>query len=51
MRRYVLGFLFSQDETRIALIRKTRPLWQEGRLNAIGGHAEEGDKDHADLSA
>lgn len=42
-RRYVLGFLFSQDETRIALIRKTRPAWQAGRLNAIGGHAEEGE--------
>jgi len=43
MRRYVLGFLFSQDQTRIALIRKTRPLWQAGRLNALGGHAEDGE--------
>ncbi len=39
----MLGFLFSQDEKRIALIRKTRPTWQAGRLNAIGGHAEEGE--------
>lgn len=43
MRRYVLGFLFSEDETRIALIRKTRPTWQAGRLNGIGGHVGRGE--------
>lgn len=43
MRRYVLGFLFSRDETRVALLRKTRPAWQAGRLNGVGGHAEEGE--------
>ena len=38
---YVLGFLFSNDMKRVALIQKERPNWQKGRLNGIGGHIEE----------
>lgn len=41
--RYVLGFLFSYDLQRVALIRKERPNWQKGKLNGIGGHIEEGE--------
>lgn len=37
---YVLGFLFSEDEQRVALIRKNRPNWQAGKLNGIGGKVE-----------
>lgn len=37
---YVNGFLFSQDKKKIVLIRKKRPLWQEGKLNGIGGRIE-----------
>jgi hypothetical protein len=40
MNRYVAGLAFSEDGTRVALIRKNRPLWQIGFLNAIGGHIE-----------
>lgn len=43
MIRYVLGFLFSRDETRVLLTRKARPSWQAGRLNGIGGHVRPGE--------
>jgi 8-oxo-dGTP diphosphatase len=36
---YVLGFAFYGDE--VLLIRKNRPLWQQGKLNGIGGKIEE----------
>jgi 8-oxo-dGTP diphosphatase len=37
---YTLGFFFSVDNQRVALIRKTKPAWQAGRLNGIGGKVE-----------
>lgn len=40
MKKYVAGFLFSQDRTKVALIRKNKPEWQEGKLNGIGGKIE-----------
>jgi 8-oxo-dGTP diphosphatase len=40
---YVLGFMFSVDLQRVALIRKAKPEWQKGRLNGIGGKIEEGE--------
>jgi 8-oxo-dGTP diphosphatase len=41
-RPYVAGFLI--DETgRVALVRKARPQWQAGKLNAIGGKVEPGE--------
>jgi len=43
MTKYVLGFLFSEDKQRIALIQKNRPSWQKGLLNGIGGHIEDGE--------
>jgi 8-oxo-dGTP diphosphatase len=43
MKRYVLGFCFSRDLTKVVLIQKTRPEWQAGRLNGIGGHIEDGE--------
>lgn len=41
--KYVLGFMFSEDRTRVALVRKNRPLWQKDHLNGIGGHIEKGE--------
>jgi 8-oxo-dGTP diphosphatase len=41
MKRYVLAFLFSTDGKTVWLIRKTRPDWQKGLLNGIGGKEEE----------
>ena len=39
----VLGFLFSEKETRVALIQKQKPEWQKGYLNGIGGKVEQGE--------
>lgn len=48
MQKYVLGFLFTDNcnnmEKEVALIRKTHPEWQKGKLNGIGGHIEEGEE-------
>ena len=40
--KYALGFLFRNiaGETEVALMRKTHPDWQSGKLNGIGGHVE-----------
>jgi 8-oxo-dGTP diphosphatase len=35
--RYVLALLFSPDRRQVVLMRKTRPAWQAGRVNALGG--------------
>lgn len=43
MQRYVAGLAFSDDGTRVALVRKNRPAWQAGFLNAIGGKIEPGE--------
>lgn len=40
MRRYVVGFLFNEALTQVALVRKNRPAWQAGLLNGIGGKIE-----------
>lgn len=42
MQEYVLGFLFDKIGN-IVLIKKTKPEWQAGRLNAVGGHIEDGE--------
>jgi 8-oxo-dGTP diphosphatase len=34
---YVLALLFTPDGKRVALMHKTRPAWQAGRVNALGG--------------
>ncbi len=43
--KYVLGFAFDGDlpETKVLLIRKTKPAWQKGRLNGVGGKIEPGE--------
>lgn len=40
---YVLGFLFSQNRQQVVLIRKTKPDWQAGKLNGVGGKVEDGE--------
>ena len=35
--KYVAGLIFSHDKSKVLLIRKNRPEWQSGFLNAIGG--------------
>jgi 8-oxo-dGTP diphosphatase len=36
-RSFVLALLFTPDKRRVALMRRTRPAWQAGRVNALGG--------------
>lgn len=42
-RTYSLGFLFTYDYSKVALIRKIKPDWQKGKLNGVGGKVEEGE--------
>lgn len=41
MKNYVLGFMFSPSQRDVLLISKTKPDWQEGKLNGIGGMIEQ----------
>jgi len=44
---YVVGFLFSRDKQKVALIKKTKPAWMSGKLNGVGGKIEPGETPHA----
>jgi 8-oxo-dGTP pyrophosphatase MutT (NUDIX family) len=39
----VVGFLFTVDRKDVVLIRKTKPEWQKGFLNGVGGKVEPGE--------
>ena len=41
MKKYCLGFIFDQYKKRVVLIEKTRPEWQTGKMNGVGGYVEE----------
>ena len=38
---YVVGFMFSEDRKDVALVSKNRPKWQAGKVNGVGGKAED----------
>lgn len=40
---YCLGFMFDFALQNVVLIRKKRPVWQEGLLNGVGGKLEQGE--------
>lgn len=40
---YSLGFCFMHDFSHVALIRKTKPDWQKGKLNGVGGACDDGE--------
>ena len=40
MTRYVLGFAFDDTGEKVVLIKKTKPAWQAGRYNGVGGKVE-----------
>lgn len=40
---YVLALLFTADSREVVLVRKTRPAWQAGRVNALGGKVHDGE--------
>jgi len=44
MSKYVVGFIFTEDASRVLLVKKNRPDWQAGKLNGIGGHIEDGEE-------
>jgi len=48
--KYVLGFLFSPDYKQVVLINKTKPVWQAGRWNGVGGKIESGETPSAAMS-
>ena len=41
IKLYVVGFLFSEDKSRVVLIHKNKPVWQTGLLNGVGGKIEQ----------
>jgi 8-oxo-dGTP diphosphatase len=41
---YVLALLFTADAREVVLVRKTRPAWQAGRVNALGGKLHPGEE-------
>ena len=43
MKKYVAGFLFDINKEKVVLIKKNRPDWQMGFLNAVGGSVEFGE--------
>jgi 8-oxo-dGTP diphosphatase len=44
MTDYVVGFMLEQLTERVVLVRKTKPAWQVGMLNGIGGKVEASDR-------
>ncbi len=50
MARYVVGFMFTTDMRQVVLIRKTRPEWQSGKLNGVGGKVEEHEETYAAMA-
>jgi 8-oxo-dGTP diphosphatase len=43
MKEYVAGFFFDDHAEKVALILKSKPEWQAGNFNAIGGKIEPGE--------
>jgi len=41
MKKYTIGIYFNEDLTKVAMILKNRPEWQNGLYNFPGGHIEE----------
>jgi len=46
MKKYVVGFAFSGDLTRVLLVKKLHPEWQKGYWNGVGGHIEVNETPH-----
>lgn len=40
---YVLALLFTANRRQVVLMRRTRPAWQAGRVNALGGRLVDGE--------
>lgn len=40
MKDYTLGFFFGKEETKVLLMLKSKPKWQRGFYNGVGGKIE-----------
>ncbi|HEY2896640.1 MAG TPA: NUDIX domain-containing protein [Gemmatimonadaceae bacterium] len=40
---FVLALLYSADQRQVVLMRRTRPAWQAGRVNGLGGRLVPGE--------
>jgi len=40
-KQYTVGFIFNSSLNKVLLVHKTKPVWQDGRINGIGGKFEE----------
>ncbi len=47
MKKYTLGLIFNQTLDFILLMHKSKPEWQVGKLNGLGGKIEEGETGQA----
>ena len=43
MQQYIVGFAFLALGEHLVLIQKTRPAWQAGKWNGVGGRVEKGE--------
>lgn len=43
MTAYTVGFIFDKALEHVLLIHKTRPAWQVGKVNGLGGKIEPGE--------
>lgn len=41
---FVLGLAFDHDRSKMVMMRKSRPAWQAGKLNGIGGKIDPGEQ-------
>lgn len=46
MQEYTVGFCFDDDATTVALMIKTKPAWQVGKFNGVGGKCERFETPH-----
>jgi 8-oxo-dGTP diphosphatase len=46
---YVVGLMFSNDLSQVALIRKNKPAWQAGKLNGVGGKVEKNEPPYVSM--
>ena len=47
MKKYVLAFIFDASLEKVLLIHKSRPEWQKGKINGIGGKVEDAESEIA----
>lgn len=50
-QRYCVGFLFDPTLSKVVLLRKTKPAWQAGLINGVGGKVGDTILDETPLAA